>query len=111
MPEKKAQISTVDPASFEAWAVVEIFGHQKFAGKISEFAVGGCNFLRVDVPDLPLRKAKSRFEPDLPATPAFTKLFGNGAIYSITLVSEAVARAVAAQIRPEPERALTAGED
>lgn len=80
---------------FEAWAIIEIFGHQKFAGRVSEYAIGGCNFVRVDVPELPKTKSSE-------VQPAFTKLFGQGAIYSITLVSEPVARAVAATIRPEP---------
>ena len=84
------------PAAFESWAIIEIFGHQKYAGKVSEFAIGGCNFVRVDVPELIARR------PQEPAMPAFTKLFGNGAVYSITLVSEDVARRVAATIRPEP---------
>lgn len=100
---------------FESWAIVEIFGHQKFAGRVSECALGGCNFVRVDVPELPATK-----RPPLPAAPAFTKLFGQGAIYSITLVSEEVARAAAAQIRPEPinvyipiqnSRAIEAGDN
>ena len=107
------------PEKFTAWAVVEIFGHQKFAGRVSEFALGGCNFVRVDVPELPGRKGKTKWD-DTPAAPAFTKLFGQGAIYSITLTDEATARAIANQIRPEPvsvyvpisnERALEAGED
>lgn len=86
---------------FEAWAIVEIFGHQKLAGRLSEFALGGCNFVRVDVPELPARKAGS-YRAATPLQPAFTKLFGQGAIYSITLVAESVARAAAEQIRPEP---------
>jgi hypothetical protein len=107
------------PDHFESWAIVEIFGHQKYAGRVSEFALGGCNFVRVDVPELPARKRRSQYERDTPASPAFTKLFGQGAIYSITLVSEAICRAAADQIRPEPinvyvpivnERALEAGE-
>jgi hypothetical protein len=92
----KGEPAQPSPAGFEAWAIIEIFGHQKYAGKVSEFAIGGCNFVRVDVPELPTRR------PQEPAMPAFTKLFGNGAVYSITLVSEDVARAVAATIRPEP---------
>jgi hypothetical protein len=104
------------PTSFEAWAIVEIFGHQKYAGKVSEFAIGGCNFVRVDVPELAAHPSRKQDG----ASPAFSKLFGNGAIYSITLVSEAVARAVAEQIRPEPlnvyipiipDRQLRSGEE
>ena len=70
--------------------------------------------MRVDVPELPGRSPKEA------TLPAFTKLFGNGAVYSITLVSEDVARTVAATIRPEPlnvyipiipDRQLHSGDD
>jgi len=44
----------------ELWAVVELFGHQRIAGKISEHNLGG-TFVRVDVPSVGGR-------------PAFTKL-------------------------------------
>ncbi len=37
---------------FEAWAIVELFGHQKIAGRLTEQTIGGCHFLRVDVPDV-----------------------------------------------------------
>ena len=90
------------PEKFEAWAIVEIFGHQKFAGKVSEFALGGCNFVRVDVPEIPGRLAKPGVRVGNARHPAFTKLFGQGAIYSITLVSEETARRANEQIQPEP---------
>ena len=35
----------------DQWAIVELFGHQRIAGKISEHAVGGCSFVRIDVPE------------------------------------------------------------
>jgi hypothetical protein len=74
---------------FEQWAIVEIMGHQRFAGRVSEQAVGGANFVRVDVP--------KNDEVD-----AFTKLFGPSSIYCITLVTEEVARAAAQGLRNRP---------
>ena len=41
--------------AFEQWAIVEIFGHQRIAGKVTEQTIGGCSFVRVDVPALPSR--------------------------------------------------------
>jgi hypothetical protein len=38
---------------FDSWAVVELFGHQQIAGRVTEASIGGCSFLRVDVPDQP----------------------------------------------------------
>lgn len=35
---------------FEQFAVVELFGHQIIAGKVSEQVIGGQGFVRVDVP-------------------------------------------------------------
>ena len=74
---------------FEQWAIVEIMGHVRLAGKVSEQAVGGVNFVRVDV-------------PAIGDQPEFTKLYGAGAIYCISIVSEPVARAAAQSFRAAP---------
>lgn len=79
---------------FEQWALVELFGHQRIAGLVTEQTVGGCAFLRVDVPETKTAHA---------TVSAFTKLFGNGAVYGITFVTEEIARAMAAgayHVRP-----------
>lgn len=70
---------------FESWAVVEIFGHQRIAGKVTEATIGGCAFLRVDVPKTEKRQA-------------YTKYFGNGAIYAMTPCDEEVGRIAAEDI-------------
>jgi len=64
---------------FESWAVVELFGHQRIAGKVTEATIGGCSFLRVDVPKTEKRQA-------------YTKYYGNGAIYAMTPCDEEVGR-------------------
>lgn len=68
--------------AFESWAIVEIMGHQTYAGKVSEQVIGGSSFVRVDI-------------PDTKEQPAFTKLFGSGSIYCITPTTEVVAKALA----------------
>lgn len=75
--------------TFDYWAVVEVMGHQLYAGRVSEQAIGGCAFVRVDVPAGGER---------LP----FTKLLGQGSIFAITPCSEEAARAVAAQCVSRP---------
>jgi hypothetical protein len=74
---------------FESWAVVELFGHQKIAGKVSEATIAGGAFIRVDVPQNAEQKA-------------FTKFLGTGAIYSINPTTEEIATAMASYIRATP---------
>ena len=75
--------------SFDEWAVIELFGHQKIAGRVSEQSIGGNSFVRVDV-------------PEVNGSQPFTKLFGNGAIYAITITDEKTASMVAASCNQEP---------
>lgn len=75
--------------AFDSWGVVEVMGHQTYAGRVTEQTVGGQAFVRVDV-------------PAVGETPAFTKLFGSGSIYCITPTSEDVARRMAAQVIKTP---------
>lgn len=74
---------------FQEWAIVELMGHVQFAGRVSEQSIGGCSFVRLDVPE-----GKGR--------PAFCKLWGGGAIYCITITDEKTARAVADNLTPLP---------
>lgn len=74
---------------FSNYCIVELFGHQKIAGLVSEQVIAGQGFVRVDVP------ATTR-------QPAFTRLFGSGAIYSITPVDEETAKRAANAIYVEP---------
>jgi hypothetical protein len=89
------KVTAAEPEQFESWAIVEIFGHQTFVGLVTEQAIGGCNFVRVDVPDLPAVNG-------YPKSPAFTKLFGQGAIYAITPMSKEAAMVAATRLRPRP---------
>jgi hypothetical protein len=78
---------------FEEWAVVEIMGRKRFAGFVSEHAMGGTSFVRVDVPQVTL--------PSGQTLPPFTKLFGAASIYCISPCTEDAAKAFAATIRAE----------
>lgn len=82
---------------FSQWAVVELFGHQRVAGLLTEQTIGGCHFLRVDVPD------------SEDGQKGFTKLYGQGAIYGITFVEERVARELARRLRVRPVEAWELG--
>lgn len=76
---------SVAPA-FRTWALVEIFGHERIAGEVSEQVIAGEGFVRVDV-------------PAIDGQAAFTRLYGGKAIYSITPVSEEIARRAAASMQ------------
>ncbi len=125
-PKEKGSVEQ-EQAKFEGWAVVEIFGHQRFAGFVTTEAFGQAVLFRVEVPPLEERERVTKhFEyidgKSLPpgstvnegAVQGYSKLFGTGAIYAITpCTEEAAIKAVEAmQSRPltvvklAPERAL-----
>jgi hypothetical protein len=73
---------------FEAWGLVELMGHQRTAGRISEEQVGGANLLRVDVP--------------IDAENYRTTYYGSSAIYALHVTDEATARALAGRMDKRP---------
>lgn len=75
--------------TFDQWCIVELFGHQRIAGRVTEQTIGGCAFVRVDV-------------PAVAEIPGYTRLLGNGAIYAINPVTEEIARAAATAYRAVP---------
>jgi len=85
-----------EPAKYESWGILEIMGHSRFAGKLSSEVIGGVNFVRVDVPDLPDDGYGGG------ELPAFTKYFTQAAIFSMTPTTEEVARSAAQQFRSRP---------
>lgn len=85
-----------EPTAFtEFWAIVEIYGHTKIAGLVTEQVIAGQGFIRVDVPDLPEAGPYK-------AQASFTRLYGANAIYSITPVSEEIALQAAQSMRVHP---------
>jgi hypothetical protein len=103
----------MEQESKEMWALVELFGHNRVAGKVVEAEIGGGTLIRVEVPAV-----KGR-EP-------LTKYYNVKAIYAITPVDEATATRMAESIDAAPInsysldrevdrinriRALPAGED
>lgn len=74
---------------FESWGLLELFGHQRIAGRLTEQTIGGCHFIRIDV-------------PATDGVQEYTRFFTQGAIYSMTITTESVARALAANLRARP---------
>lgn len=68
----------IEQPKLDTWALVELMGHSRIVGKLTEHAMGGSVFLRVDVP--------AHGEQ-----PAVTKFFSPAAIYAITPLAETLA--------------------
>ncbi len=97
-----------EQSKFEGWAILEIFGHQRYAGFVSTQVFGTAVMFRVDVPALEERERVTKRPGYMGAqyVPAgatvkegavqgYTKLFGVGAIYAMTpCTQEAALKAV-----------------
>lgn len=73
----------------ELHAVVELFGHQKMAGKVTEQSIGPSTFVRIDVPETKHQ-------------PAFTRLINPSAIYAINPITEDLVAQMAERIESAP---------
>jgi hypothetical protein len=94
------------------YAIVELFGHQRVAGRVSQQTFGGSSFVRVDVPEIEVEEHVYRgFGADddgdaagvkKRVVQAHTRSFGGGAIYAINWCDEATAAIAARAIKHEP---------
>jgi hypothetical protein len=75
--------------TFDEWAVLELMGHRKLAGRVTEATLAGGAFVRLDV-FTDGDKAQA------------TQFYAPGAVYCITPTTEANARAFAVQNVPRP---------
>ena len=74
---------------FELFAIVELFGHQKLAGKVAEQSIGAATFIRIDV-------------PATTSQPPYTRLVNPSAIYAINPTTEEVVNMKAEQLQSKP---------
>ncbi len=74
---------------FELWCVVNLFGHQRLAGLVTEQMIAGAGFIRLDIPETKIQ-------------PKFTRFVSPSAIYDITPVTEEVAKVMAENIQAKP---------
>jgi hypothetical protein len=73
---------------FDEWAILELMGHRRLAGKVSEAAIGGGSFIRID---MPMKDGSTS-----------TQFYSPASIYCITPTTEKIAREVALASQPEP---------
>lgn len=74
---------------FEIWALVELMGHNKIAGRVSEHKFGNQSMLRVDV-------------PAVNNLPAFSKIIAVNAVYAINPLTEQDCTEYAAKLKSKP---------
>ena len=72
---------------FESWAILELMGHVRMGGRITEEERFGAKLGRIDVPD---------------GEGFVTVYFGASSVYRMTVCSEEAARAVAKGTVPKP---------
>lgn len=75
---------------FREWCILELMGHRRLAGLVTEVEIGGASFLRLDVPE--------KEDEGMVAT----QFYSPAAVYCITPMTEEIAREVAKENGPEP---------
>lgn len=95
-------------ATFDSWAILELFGHRQLAGRVREIEMFGAKMCRVDVPALPEEIERDYWgkERTTPAVPAFTQYYGGSSIFSLTPTTEALALAAAKRMRQRPAHVM-----
>jgi hypothetical protein len=80
----------IDTEAWTQWVILELMGHRKVAGRVTECTIAGHGLLCLDIPS------------DEPGGIFATQFYSPTAVYCITPVSEATARAFARHSRPVP---------
>lgn len=88
MKKSKKETPAGAPERFEIWAIVELMGHVKMAGKVCEEERFGTKMGRIDIPG--------------PGKSFVTQWFSGSSVYRMTPTTEEVARAVARNNAPAP---------
>ena len=73
---------------FDQWAIVELMGHRRLAGQVTEQEIAGQAFIRLDI--------------HATADETVTQFYSPSAVYCITPTSEETARRAGALSRPAP---------
>jgi len=84
----------------DEWAIVELMGHRRLAGRVTGVTVAGAPFLRIDVPS-----SSDVGDPQLSAT----QLYAPAAVYAITPTTEEVVRRCRVTPTPVQQWELRAG--
>jgi hypothetical protein len=86
-------MATEQTAGTEGWAILELMGHRRLGGRLSEATIAGAPFLRIDLPD-----------PQDSGKVAATQFYSPSAVYAITPTTAEIACAIAADAPPPVTR-------
>lgn len=76
--------------AYEGWTILELMGHRRLGGYVTEVELASAKFLRIDVPGKE------------PGSIVATQFYGAAALYCLTPTTEAMARAAALRDQPKP---------
>lgn len=78
---------------FEGWAILELMGHRRLAGYVSEVELAGAGMLRLDIPAVGDGADENM---------ATTQFYSPSSLYCLTPTTEEVARRAAYLSMPRP---------
>ena len=76
-PEQTERPERPGPERFREWCILELMGHRRLGGLVTEAVVGGIPFLRIDIPGGP------------------TQYYGKAAVYAMTPTTKELATQLA----------------
>lgn len=79
----------MEQQKFEVLCLVELFGHTRVAGKVSEQTIAGAGMLRIDV-------------PETKHNPAFTRFVNPSAVYALNPMDELTMKQYAEDLQVKP---------
>ena len=84
--------------SFGEWVLLELMGHRRLAGYLTEQELAGQGFLRLEIPGETRYDAKGEEH----GSGGATQYYSPSAVYAIHPIAEDLARQLATKMRPEP---------
>ena len=81
---------TATQEPFAQWAIIELMGHRRLGGLVTEVERFGTKMARVDIP------------PSEEGGQTITQFYGGSSIYALTITDEETARAVARARQQQP---------
>jgi hypothetical protein len=92
---------TEEAEAFEGWAILELMGHRRLAGWVSEQTLAGTTFIRLDIPAGEEETPHALYDPSEQSY-AVTQFYSPAALYCLTPTTKDMALAVAKHNHPTP---------